>query len=133
MFTVVVGTAAEGVPEDTRSSLSASLQEIAAAVATMPLGSMFWHSVRGLKAAPGPGWLAVLVRGRARGASRQLGEVPADRRLVRCLSVRCRRGLLRPQPLLLRLRVLLQPILDLPRRDLQQICRAGGGAAHQLE
>ncbi|HZX93971.1 MAG TPA: hypothetical protein VFE90_05610 [Myxococcales bacterium] len=49
MFTVVVGTAAEGVPEDTRSSLSASLQEIAAAVATMPLGSMFWNSVRGLK------------------------------------------------------------------------------------
>jgi hypothetical protein len=47
MYTVEVGNAAEGVPEGTRSSLSAALREIAATIAALPHGSAFWQSVRG--------------------------------------------------------------------------------------
>jgi hypothetical protein len=47
MYTVEVGNAVEGVPERTRSSLSATLQEIAATVAALPETSAFWRSVRG--------------------------------------------------------------------------------------
>jgi len=47
MYTVETGSAVEGVPEGTRSSLSDSLREIAATIAALPETSAFWHSVRG--------------------------------------------------------------------------------------
>ena len=47
MYTVEAGNAVEGVPEGTRISLAATLQEIAATIAGLPDTSAFWHSVRG--------------------------------------------------------------------------------------
>jgi hypothetical protein len=47
MYTVEVGDAIDGVPERARSSLSATLEEIAATIAALPDTSAFWHSVRG--------------------------------------------------------------------------------------
>jgi hypothetical protein len=47
MYTVEVGDAIDGVPDRMKSSLSASLQEIAATIAALPVTSAFWRSVRG--------------------------------------------------------------------------------------
>jgi hypothetical protein len=47
MYTVEVGNAVERVPERTRSSVSATLEDIAATVAALPHTSAFWRSVRG--------------------------------------------------------------------------------------
>lgn len=47
MYTVETGSAVEGVPEHTRSSLFDTLREIAATIAALPETSAFWHSVRG--------------------------------------------------------------------------------------
>ena len=47
MYTVEVGNAIDGVPERMKSSLSATLAEIAATLAALPDSSAFWRSVRG--------------------------------------------------------------------------------------
>jgi chloramphenicol 3-O-phosphotransferase len=47
MYTVEAGAAVGGVPEHTRTSLAATLQEIAATIAALPDTSAFWRSVRG--------------------------------------------------------------------------------------
>jgi hypothetical protein len=47
MYTVETGSAVEGVPERTKTSLSDALREIAATIAGLPDTSAFWHSVRG--------------------------------------------------------------------------------------